>query len=431
MDTTSVPAAPPPASRSRRRWGVASLGFALLLAAGAGYWAYTRQGRPHFVSAQQALARHDLADAADHLGRHLQSHPRDADALLLAGRTARRLGRADDAERLLTSYQSLAGVTDSSRLEWDLLRVQRGDGGDVEARLKQTVPPGHPDAPFVLEALARGYLSRGRLMDAVAACDLWAKVQPDHPWPWAWRGDVYERLGNFHQALADYKRAAEIVPDDREVTLSLAALYVRGRRPADAVPHYRAVLARSPDDREALLGLAGCRIESGEAEEAVRSLDRVLAADPESQRALFLRGKAALELQDAAGAERWLTKAVAQASDDHEALHRLILSLRAQSKNAEADRLAPKLEAVRKDVTLLDDLTRAVARTPDDARTRHRAGVVALRLGRDADGVRWLLGALQADGDHAATHAALAEHFAKVGDPRAGHHRRLAPRAGP
>jgi tetratricopeptide (TPR) repeat protein len=289
-----------------------------------------------------------------------------------------------------------------------------------------TVTPDHPDAPLVLEALARGYLRCDRLRDVLEACNLWISRQPDHPWPWLWRGGVFERLGNYHQAVADYRRALENAPEDRDVRLALGALFVRGRQPGAAVEHFEYLLDRSPEDDEALLGLASCRLEQGRPEDAVPLLERVLANDPASARGLFLRGKAALELQDAAGAQRWLAQADRQAPDDPEALHQLTGALRTQGKHAEADRLVPRLEALRQDLARLNELIRAVARNPDDAQPRHDAGVVALRLGRTDEGVRWLESALRARGDHRPTHAALAEHFRRLGDSRAEVHRRLA-----
>src|SRR5262249_51715695 len=251
-------------------------------------------------------------------------------AWFLAARTARRLGRYPEAERSLSRCQELGGVTDSTRLEWDLIRVQKGDLGDVDVRLRLTISPEHPDAPFVLEALARGYLSNDRLRDVVEACDLWISIQPEHPWPWLWRGGVLERLGDFHQALAGYRKALDNAPEDRDVRLALAALYLRGRQPADAVEHFEHVLARWPEDEEALLGLAACRLDQGRPEDAVPLLERVLARENAPARALLLRGKAARELDGAAAAERWLAPAARQAPDDPEILHQLILALRGQ-----------------------------------------------------------------------------------------------------
>jgi tetratricopeptide (TPR) repeat protein len=155
-------------------------------------------------------------------------------------------------------------------------------------------------------------------------------------------------------------------------------------------------------------------------------LERVLASDSANAKALVLLGRVALEQGDALLAEKNLTRAIEHSPDDHEAIHQLILALRILGKNDEADRLAPRLEAIRQDIERLDKLIRQIAYDPEDAALRHDAGVVALRLGRDDDGVRWLESALRCPGDHRASHAALAEHFARHDDPRADLHRRLA-----
>lgn len=422
-----VSSPPGPHSRRRLRLGaLVLLPLLLLLVLGAWLWRFSYL-RAERRLADEALKRHDLTAAAAHLDRHLARNPRDADAWFLAGRTARRVGRFSEAERYLSRCQEIAGVTDATRLEWDLLRVQQGDLGEVHARLRATIPPDHPDAPFVLEALAHGYLANGRLFDVVEACDRWSTLQPDHPWPWLWRGVAFERLANFPQALDDYHKALDKAPEDHNARLALAQLYLFRRRHDQAAEHFEHVLARSPNDPEAMLGLAACRIEQGRAEDALPLLEQVLADDPDLPRALFLRGKVALALDSgAAGAERWLSRAFVQAPYDPEILHQLILALRAQGKQGEADGLAPKLESLRKDLARLNDLTRAVGRKPDDFRLRHEAGVVALRMGRTQEGVRWLHSALRLREDHAPTHAALAEHYQRLGDPRAEHHRRLA-----
>lgn len=425
--TPAVTSIPPPAERTRSA-GFAYLLLAMLLAAGGvGAWLwYSASLKADWRRIEADLAGHELAAAADQLECYLQRRPADANAWFLAGRTSRRLGRVADAERYLTRFQQLAGVTAASRLEWDLMRIQQGDLGETHTRLRRTIGPEHPDAPLVLEALARGYQVTGRLLVVVEACDLWISRQPDHPWPWLWRGGVFEQLGNFHEALANYQRALENAPASRDIRLALGELHLRGRQPAEAGEQFEDVLGRYPESDDARLGLAACRIEQGRAAEAVPLVDAVLAKGGEPPRALFLRGKAALAMRDAAEAERWLRRAVEKSPDDDEALHQLVLALRAGDKRAEADRLAGRLEALRKDLDRLNGLIRAVGRDPDSAALRTEAGEAALAVGRAADGVRWLLSALTCRGDHKAAHAALAAHFARTGDPRAEAHRRQA-----
>ena len=57
-------------------------------------------------------------------------------------------------------------MTETIHLEWLLLRVQQGDLEEIEASLKRSISPDHPDVLLVLEVLARGYVKRQRLLDA-------------------------------------------------------------------------------------------------------------------------------------------------------------------------------------------------------------------------------------------------------------------------
>jgi tetratricopeptide (TPR) repeat protein len=393
----------------------------------AGGWYFQwRRVQSNWQQALAALDRHDLDSASTCLDQYLESRPQDAAAWFLAARTARRRGYYAEAERCLTRSQQISGVTAATRLEWDLFRIQQGDLGDTHIRLRATISPQHPDAAMVLEALAQGYLSNGRLMDALEASDMWVAQNPDDPWSWLWRGRAQEKLVKLDPALADYEQALRIAPQDRNVRLALGALLVHGRQAGKAAEHFEYVLEHFPDDRDAQLGLASCRIDLGESVRAEPLLERILASDPTEARALVLRGKAAMEQGDPSSAERWLKTAVQQAPENIEACHQLILVLRAEGKYTEADARAAHLEALNQDIERMDWLAQAVARSPEDAALRHEAGTIALRLGRDDDGVRWLQSALRCPGDHRPTHAALAKHFAARKDPRADLHRRLA-----
>lgn len=411
---------PVPRFRKRGTWFV--LAAAAGVAAVLGWWFFGPSDDP-LHTYRDALQRHDPAGALAVLEDHLRRHPEDVDHLLAAGRLARRLGRYREAESYLIRCQEAGGITEATLLEWDLFRVQQGDLGSTHMRLRRTIPPDHPDAPRVLEALARGYLACDRLLDALEACDLWVARTPEEPWPRLWRGRIHELLTRTEPALEDFGRAVALAPGDAEMRTALANLLVKERRPAAAAEHFAHLLAASPEDSGALLGLAYCLLEQGRPREAEKHLLVVLERDPHSARALLLRGRAVLETNEPAAAEPWLSQAVAASQHDPEPLHRLILALRAQGKTSEADRLAPRLEQMRRDVDRLDELIRIIARRPNEIPLRHEAGTLALRLGRTDDALRWWNGALRLPGDHRALHASLAEHYAAIGDPRADHHR--------
>jgi tetratricopeptide (TPR) repeat protein len=377
--------------------------------------------------AQSCLAKHDLESAATHLERYLSNRPDDAAAWLLAARTARRLEHIEDARRYLERCQQLSGVTDSTRLEWDLLRVQQGDIGGIDVRLRQSIGPDHPDALFVLEALARGYIRSERLAEAVQACDLWIAQQPEHPWPWLWRGSIYERLNHRDRAISDYRRAVQNAPDKTDARMLLGSALLRERQPGPAAEQYEAILVQSPNETAAQVGLAACRMEQARTSEAIVILDRVLDSGGASSLVFLLRGKAALEQDRSEDAEHWLREAVRLAPYDPEALYQLSLSLRSQQKEDEAASVSQRVDRLRTDFVRLDELIRAIARKSDDPQLRHEAGVIALRVGRTEEALRWLQSLLLLSGDHRDTHIVLMGYYQDKGDrERAEFHRRQA-----
>jgi tetratricopeptide (TPR) repeat protein len=331
-----------------------------------------------------------------------------------------------DATRYLATYEKLGGAREALRLERDLARVQRGEIGEIDVRFRATIDPDHPDVLFILEALAQGYLTAERWADARQACALWRGIQPDHPRPWYWGGWISERLVQLDQAAELYRRAVELDPESREVRVALGRVLARQRSP-DAVACYEWVLARHPDDAEALLGLAMCRIAAGRSAEALGLIERVMARDPYAPQAAALRGRALLEGGDPAGAEPWLRQAVRAEPSDSEALHQLVLCLRQERKDAEAEELGRRLESLRTDLKRLTELLRTITSPLTDAAPCHEAGVIALRIGRTQQGLNLLQDALRRKGDHRATHAALAAHFRQVGNTDlARHHQGLA-----
>jgi tetratricopeptide (TPR) repeat protein len=378
-------------------------------------------------AARAALARRDFAAARAHLDDCLRRRPDDAALHLLAAQAARRAGLYAEAEGHLDRCQRLGGVTDETRLEWDLLHVQQGELGGAERRLRATITPDHPQARLVLEALTQGYLKAERLGDALEALGLWLGRWPNDPQALAWRGWVAEHVGNPRDAAGDYRSALESDADHFAARLGLARVLLRGHQAREAVGHFERLRQSRPDEPDVLLGLAGCLAELDDRDGAVRLLDRLLAQHPHHARALTERGKLALEAGQTEQAERWLREAVARAPDDREALYRLVRCLRRQGKAPEADRLDRELTELIRDLRRLEEIIRSVFRKPQDADLRCEAGRIALRRGREAEGLRWLDGALRLDARHRGAHEALAAYFEGKGEAeKAAQHRRAS-----
>lgn len=386
------------------------------------------KARLEWKEVEEALERRDLARAAFCLDRFLKSHPDNRQARFMAARTARRLGRMSEAERYLEECQNLSGgVAADTRLEWDLIRVQQGDLRDIHLRLRATIGPDHPDSAIVLEALAKGYYACELLSDAREACELWRQREPDQPWPWLWRGRIFERLQYFDKAEEDYRQALSFDPNDRDVCISLGNLLAHKKQPGEAAELFDRVLQHAPADHDAMLGLASCRIEQGRADQAIPLIERVLSDEPTSPSAVFLRGKAAWQQGDSVGAERWLRQAAEMTPDDGDALYLLIQCLRDGRQEAEAGRLTKQLEQLRRELLRLDELIQIIAKKPDALAPRQEAGEISLRIGRSNEGLRWLNSALRLKGDQRRTHQALANYYYRINNVSlAETHRQLA-----
>lgn len=357
----------------------------------------------------------DFGTAAEQYERSARRNADDPHEWFRAARAARRAGRFADAKRLLAEAERRSHPAELIELERDLTLVQQGVIGTADARLRATVGPHHADAPLVLEALARGYLIAERWADARQACDMWRGLEPNHPWPWHWDGLIAENLSQPDLAWAAQRRALELDPNDPAVRLAVARVALARRNPAEALPHLEWVLARTPDSADAQLGLAQCHIESGRAAEAVPLIERLLSRAPNSVPARVLRGRAALELNDPSAAESHLRAAVLSAPTDADALALLVRAARAQNKDAEVTELSAKLAALESDLRRLTELTRQIGAKTADGGPCHEAGVLALKLGREQQGLNLLADALRRPGDHKATHAALAEYFRSRG----------------
>ncbi len=369
----------------------------------------------HARAAERAAQRGDFEEARSHLAVCLAVWPDSGRTHLLAARAARRAGRLDEAEQHLNRAQALGGRTDETALERVLLRVERGDVAEVEGYLKSTIGPDHPDAPIVLEALARGYLLTDRLFDLLECTTLWLQVRPHETHALFWRGLARERLGDWGEAVADYRAAVEADPDNIAARLRLGELLLnRMHEPDESLGHFEAARARGPSDPEARLGLALCQRALGHADAARELLDGLLAERPDDARALAERGRLALDEGDAARAESCLRRAVELAPDDREALYSFLGALRQQDKADEANRLEPRLKQLDADLRRLQEIAQAVAREPQNLALRTEAGEICLRYGRKDEGRRWLAGALRLDPSYRPARAAL-----RAADPEA------------
>lgn len=391
--------------------------LAALLVALIGYCGY-RVGRwvwagRQLDAAEAALSAGDLEAAREYLDRCASVRPEQPEVFFLKARLARCEGNAEEAAALLRRCEQLGGGTETIRLERQLLAVQTGSLTDLAPLLFAYVEKDHPDAPFILEALARGCAQSYRLERAQKAADRWRQMQPENPRAWVLCGIVLYHLHAFRSATESYSRAVELAPRDAKARQLLAEAYAEIAQPASALEQYRALRELRPDDFAARLGEARCHVSLGQPDEALPILEELLARRPDDAEALMLRGRAELQRGEPARAEPWLRRAVEKSPYHRELVHTLMQCYRRLGRDADAKRWGERLERIMKDQDRLLDLTRRIHQSPRDAALRCQAAKIFLDVGNEKEGLLWLQSAMQEDPNNAEAQRMLREHLSR------------------
>src|SRR5262249_16402473 len=149
----------------------------------------------------------------------------------LAGQTARRASMYPQAEAQYERFLQLRGrdpgAVASVALERLLIPAQQGELIQVEELLWEKVKKEAPEAPLVLEAMARGYMRMLRLTAALRCVNLILEQDPDNVEALANRGWIKERAIDEMEAIKDYRRVLELRPDRDDVRSSLAHILVK------------------------------------------------------------------------------------------------------------------------------------------------------------------------------------------------------------
>lgn len=308
----------------------------------------------HLAAAHAALDRRDFPAARRELDAHLARSPTDADALLLAARTARRADDPAAADEYLRRFLDAGGTAEEAALEREMQRSQAGEVANAGAVMKFcTDHPDEPTVPYMLEALVRGLMRTGQLRTAFAAVDAWlARPLPpgDKDQGLFWRGQILEAVNRHAEAAAEYRKVLDLDPDHAEARFRLAE-YLRTNDPPAALPLLQGLDGATPGRFEVRFALAQCRRQLGDLKEADALLAPLLAERPDDPAVLTEAGALALDRGQPAAAEPLLRKAVARDPNEREAHIQLARCLEETARPAEArehrDR-ATKIEEDRK-----------------------------------------------------------------------------------
>jgi tetratricopeptide (TPR) repeat protein len=384
----------------------------------------------HFRAAQEALQRYDFAKAQKHLDVCLGVWPSSGEIHFLAARTARFQHRYDEALEHLHKSEQYGYSPEAIELELLLLQGQRGERSAL-AELTLRAASKDENAPVILEVLIQEYVQTFQMYKAMEALDALLEQQPDNLKALLGRGLVRERLFDFGAAVANYRRAAEVEPENETVREKLAeALLIYGP-PQKALEQFEWLLKRQPGKPAFLLGLARCRRQLGQMQEARRLLDQLLAQHPLDASALAERGKVSLQIGNLSKAEMDLRQALLRLPQDREVNYSLYQCLKQQGRGEEGTKYFARCKQIDADLKRLDFLTREVMKRPHDPSLRCEVGEIFLRQEDAREGLHWLETALQKDPGHRPTHQALVAYYERTNQPaQAARHRQFLQTAG-
>ncbi len=127
--------------------------------------------------------------------------------------------------------------------------------------------------------------------------------QPGHVGALGDLGIIYSRTNRADLAIAMYRRALRLSPDDKVLLLNLGLVYLRQESHQKALPLFERVVAIDPQHQQARQLLAVCRIYTGQLAPAIRDLESLRAASPPDEHLLFLLGFAYLKNRDTGNAK--------------------------------------------------------------------------------------------------------------------------------
>jgi tetratricopeptide (TPR) repeat protein len=400
-----VSVSPPRRLRHRWIWLVAAGAFVVagVLPAREG-WALR-----HERAARRALDADRLEEARSEIDLALRVRDTRSSTLLLASRISRLQGGYTEAAQFLDRCGRSNGMSEPLKLEWLLLRCQRGEIDELAPSLLALVKAGHVESPIILEALSAVYQRQTRYLEALDCLNLWLEQVPDSIRALNWRGWVSAQLDHRAQALTDYERLLELRPDRSDVRLRLAEILVDSTRHAEAVPHLERLREELPNNPDVAVALARCYRVRLRKEESRDLLDGVLREHPDHVGALLTRGQLELDAGRFRDAETWLRKALERSPQDTEARYILYQSLRGQpGRQRDAEQ---ELARWKQDKLSQDRLTRLLRTElsihPNDPDLARETGELLLSRGEGQRGLYWLHRAFALNPRHVPTLKAL------------------------
>ena len=200
------------------------------------------------VDAALALAEDRLPDAEAALRQRLREDATDVAAIRMLAEVAGRIGRYDDAEKLLSRALELAPGFGAARAN-----------------------------------LATVYYKQNRFADAAETLDAILGDDPDNPAHANLRAAALGRIGGYDEALALYEELTRRFPDHAKLWMSYGHLLKTVGRQDDSIDAYRRALAADPGLGEIWWSLANLKTIRFDAEDRAAMEAALVAADRDAR----------------------------------------------------------------------------------------------------------------------------------------------------
>lgn len=188
-------------------------------------------------------------------------------------------------------------------------RLELGDSaGAVEPleRAARAQPMDRNAAAFLAEAL----LGAGLPDKAVGQFRRAAEMAPEDPRVWYGLGRSYEKLSDSAQAQQAWERLMQL-PPSRESYMHLAEVKEHAGEYVEAAKRWREALGIAPNDPHVEGGLVWALYKARDYQAAIPVIDRLLLKNPQSAELNFLRGACQVNLEEPETGLPYLEKAVA------------------------------------------------------------------------------------------------------------------------